>query len=186
MNSTLWNRTSSLQRCVWIRFLKPSFSLKVKLIFNRALFQVVRSFLNDSIYSNMAPLFIGPTVLIVSKEPKAKEMLRTLRASPQMTLLGMFIFCDADWSFYNVTNIRDHTCMVGNLQTDFPRKWQICMKINHKRPNHLDLNVERLWFDGRRLSCPLTSLENMLNRLWLRHLAAAHPPLHRSSPQGPV
>ncbi|XP_041819058.1 39S ribosomal protein L10, mitochondrial [Chelmon rostratus] len=53
--------------------------------------QVVRSFLNDSIYSNMAPLFIGPTVLIVSKEPKAKEMLRTLRASPQMTLLGACI-----------------------------------------------------------------------------------------------
>lgn len=38
----------------------------------------------------MAPLFIGPTVLLVSKEPKAKEMLTTLRASPQMTLLGMF------------------------------------------------------------------------------------------------
>lgn len=53
--------------------------------------QVVRSFLNESIYQNMVPLFIGPTVLFVSKEPKAKEMLTTLRASPQMTLLGACI-----------------------------------------------------------------------------------------------
>ncbi|XP_029934117.1 large ribosomal subunit protein uL10m [Myripristis murdjan] len=50
--------------------------------------QVIRSFLADSIYSNMAPLFIGPTVLLVSKEPKAKEMLATLKHSPQMVLLG--------------------------------------------------------------------------------------------------
>lgn len=59
-----------------------------QLIFNYALFQVMLSFLMDSVYRNMAPLFIGPTVLFVSKEPKAKEMLTTLRASPQMTLLG--------------------------------------------------------------------------------------------------
>lgn len=61
----------------------------LKLIVNDAVLQVVRSFLKDSIYQNMTPLFIGPTVLFVSKEPKAKEMLTTLRASPQMTLLGM-------------------------------------------------------------------------------------------------
>ncbi|XP_047233042.1 39S ribosomal protein L10, mitochondrial [Girardinichthys multiradiatus] len=50
--------------------------------------QVTRSFLSDSVYCNMAPLFIGPTVLFVSKEPKVKEMLSALKASPQMTLLG--------------------------------------------------------------------------------------------------
>lgn len=60
----------------------------MKLIVNCAVLQVVRSFLNESIYQNMVPLFIGPTVLFVSKESKAKEMLTTLRASPQMTLLG--------------------------------------------------------------------------------------------------
>lgn len=60
----------------------------MKLIVNNAVLQVVRSFLNESKYQNMTPLFIGPTVLFVSKEPKAKEMLTTLRASPQMTLLG--------------------------------------------------------------------------------------------------
>ncbi|XP_056153050.1 39S ribosomal protein L10, mitochondrial [Lampris incognitus] len=59
----------------------------VKLISN----QVMRLFLVDSIYRNMAPLFIGPTVLIVSKEPKVKEMLVTLRGSPQMVLLGACI-----------------------------------------------------------------------------------------------
>ncbi|XP_019749379.1 large ribosomal subunit protein uL10m isoform X2 [Hippocampus comes] len=53
--------------------------------------QVMRSFLSKSIYSNMAPLFIGPTVLFVSKEPKVKEMLSTLRLSPQMSLLGACI-----------------------------------------------------------------------------------------------
>ncbi|XP_041829917.1 39S ribosomal protein L10, mitochondrial isoform X2 [Melanotaenia boesemani] len=53
--------------------------------------QVMRSFLSDSIYSNMAPLFIGSTVLFVSKVPKVKEMLSTLRASPQMILLGACI-----------------------------------------------------------------------------------------------
>ncbi|TKS89459.1 39S ribosomal protein L10, mitochondrial [Collichthys lucidus] len=53
--------------------------------------QVTRSFLRDSVYCNMAPLFIGPTLLFVSKEPKVKEMLKTLRASPQMTLLGASI-----------------------------------------------------------------------------------------------
>ncbi|XP_045925472.1 39S ribosomal protein L10, mitochondrial isoform X2 [Micropterus dolomieu] len=53
--------------------------------------QVMRSFLNDSVYCNMAPLFIGPTVLFVSKEPKAKELLTTLKASSQMTLMGACI-----------------------------------------------------------------------------------------------
>lgn len=53
-------------------------------------FQVIRSYLKDSVYSNMAPLFMGPTVLLVSTEPKVKEMLKTLRSSPQITLLGMF------------------------------------------------------------------------------------------------
>lgn len=55
--------------------------------------QVMLSFLKDTVFSNMAPLFIGPNLLIVSKEPKAKELLTTLRASPQVTLLGMFDFC---------------------------------------------------------------------------------------------
>ncbi|XP_056325620.1 39S ribosomal protein L10, mitochondrial [Danio aesculapii] len=53
--------------------------------------QVTRSFLNSSIYGNMSPLFVGKTVLFVSKEPKVKEMLQVLRHSPQMVLLGACI-----------------------------------------------------------------------------------------------
>lgn len=53
--------------------------------------QVMRSFLKDSPYCNMATLFQGPTALIVSKQGKAKEMLSTLKGSPQMVLLGACI-----------------------------------------------------------------------------------------------
>lgn len=59
-----------------------------------SLFQVMQSFLSDTLYRNMAPLFIGPTVMFVSKEPKVKEMVKTLRSSPHMTLLGTLIFND--------------------------------------------------------------------------------------------
>ncbi|KPP77728.1 39S ribosomal protein L10, mitochondrial-like, partial [Scleropages formosus] len=50
--------------------------------------QVMRDYLANSKYSNMELLFIGPTVLFVSKEPKVKEMLQILRGSPQMVLIG--------------------------------------------------------------------------------------------------
>lgn len=52
----------------------------------------MQSFLKDTAYSNMGPLFIGSNLLIVSKEPKAKELLISLRASRQITLLGMSLF----------------------------------------------------------------------------------------------
>ncbi|XP_073684997.1 large ribosomal subunit protein uL10m [Garra rufa] len=53
--------------------------------------QVTRSFLSNSMYSNMLPLFVGQTVIIVSKEPKVKEMLQALKRTPQMVLLGACI-----------------------------------------------------------------------------------------------
>ncbi|CAN9508769.1 unnamed protein product [Ophioblennius macclurei] len=53
--------------------------------------QVMRSFVKDSPFGNMAPLFTGPTVLLVCQELKVKEMLTSLRSSPQMTLLGACI-----------------------------------------------------------------------------------------------
>jgi hypothetical protein len=51
----------------------------------------MRSFLKDSEFCNMAPLFIGSTVLIISTQGKVKEMLSTLRGSPQMVLLGRYL-----------------------------------------------------------------------------------------------
>ncbi|KAL0984226.1 hypothetical protein UPYG_G00138780 [Umbra pygmaea] len=62
-------------------------AIKIKFISN----QVIRSYLQDSPYLNMSPLFIGPNVLFVSKEPKVKEMLLCLKSSPQMILLGACI-----------------------------------------------------------------------------------------------
>ncbi|XP_028989995.1 39S ribosomal protein L10, mitochondrial [Betta splendens] len=53
--------------------------------------RVMHSFLSDTVYRNMAPLFIGPTVMFVSKEPKVTPMLTTLRSSPHVTLLGACI-----------------------------------------------------------------------------------------------
>ncbi|XP_072523099.1 large ribosomal subunit protein uL10m [Salminus brasiliensis] len=50
--------------------------------------EIMRSFLPNSRYKNLLPLFIGQTIMFVSKEPKVKEMLRVLRSSPQMILLG--------------------------------------------------------------------------------------------------
>ncbi|XP_015217838.1 large ribosomal subunit protein uL10m [Lepisosteus oculatus] len=50
--------------------------------------QVMRSFLSESRYRNLSPLFIGQNVLLVSKEPRVKEMLQCLKGAPQMVLLG--------------------------------------------------------------------------------------------------
>lgn len=55
--------------------------------------QVARAYLLGSPYENMAPLFLGPTVLLVSEEPKAKQMLLALRGSPQIVLLGKDPYC---------------------------------------------------------------------------------------------
>lgn len=86
------NRCSAiLWKCLEKWWVNSCDLYEVIVMFTRALLQVMQSFLSDTVYSNMAPLFIGPTVMFVSKEPKAKEMLTTLRSSPQMTLLGMFI-----------------------------------------------------------------------------------------------
>lgn len=101
----------------------------VKLILNPALYQVMRSFLKDSVYCNMTPLIIGPTVLFVSKEPKAKEMLTTLRASPQMTLLGTFVFSVCmTYSFNSVPKRplwHESRCCDVNLKGCF-----VCHRLN--------------------------------------------------------
>ena len=52
------------------------------------LFQVLKPFLEDSKYQNLLPLFVGHTMLLVSEEPKVKEMVRILRGVPFLPLLG--------------------------------------------------------------------------------------------------
>ncbi|XP_045692764.1 39S ribosomal protein L10, mitochondrial [Phyllostomus hastatus] len=50
--------------------------------------QVLKPFLEASKYQNLLPLFVGHTMLLVSEEPKVKEMVRILRGVPFLPLLG--------------------------------------------------------------------------------------------------
>ncbi|XP_001372493.1 39S ribosomal protein L10, mitochondrial [Monodelphis domestica] len=49
---------------------------------------ILRPFLAESKYQNLLPLFFGHNMLLVSSEPKAKEMLRVLKSVPILPLLG--------------------------------------------------------------------------------------------------
>ncbi|XP_049636947.1 39S ribosomal protein L10, mitochondrial [Suncus etruscus] len=50
--------------------------------------QVLRPFLEQSKYCNLLPLFVGHNLLLVSNEPKVKEMVRILKGVPFLPLLG--------------------------------------------------------------------------------------------------
>ncbi|XP_021562597.1 39S ribosomal protein L10, mitochondrial isoform X2 [Carlito syrichta] len=53
--------------------------------------QVLKPFLEDSKYQNLLPLFVGHNFLLVSEEPKVKEMVRILRTVPFLPLLGEWL-----------------------------------------------------------------------------------------------
>ncbi|KFO34921.1 39S ribosomal protein L10, mitochondrial [Fukomys damarensis] len=50
--------------------------------------QVLKPFLEESRYKSLLPLFVGHNMLLVSEEPKVKEMLRILKTVPFLPLLG--------------------------------------------------------------------------------------------------
>lgn len=50
--------------------------------------QILKPFLEESKYRNLLPLFVGHNLLLVSEEPKAKEMVRILKGVPFLPLLG--------------------------------------------------------------------------------------------------
>ncbi|XP_004608974.1 39S ribosomal protein L10, mitochondrial [Sorex araneus] len=50
--------------------------------------QILKPFLEDSKYRNLLPLFVGHNLLLVSEEPKVKEMVRILKGVPFLPLLG--------------------------------------------------------------------------------------------------
>ncbi|KAB1265207.1 39S ribosomal protein L10; mitochondrial [Camelus dromedarius] len=50
--------------------------------------QILKPFLEDSKYQNLLPLFVGHNLLLVSEEPKVKEMVRILKGVPLLPLLG--------------------------------------------------------------------------------------------------
>nr|XP_033774603.1 39S ribosomal protein L10, mitochondrial [Geotrypetes seraphini] len=62
-------------------------SIHLKFFSNR----ILRESLSDSKYQNLLPLFIGHTLLVVSQEVKVKEMLKVMRRTPHIHLLGACI-----------------------------------------------------------------------------------------------
>uniref|UniRef100_U3JJA2 Large ribosomal subunit protein uL10m n=1 Tax=Ficedula albicollis TaxID=59894 RepID=U3JJA2_FICAL len=56
-----------------------------------ALSQIMRPVLAQSKLRELLPLFVCRNVLLVSAEPRARELLRALRGAPQLTLLGAVI-----------------------------------------------------------------------------------------------
>ncbi|XP_051014405.1 39S ribosomal protein L10, mitochondrial [Acomys russatus] len=50
--------------------------------------QVLKPFLEQSKYQTLLPLFVGHNLLLVSEEPKVKEMVRILKSVPFLPLLG--------------------------------------------------------------------------------------------------
>ncbi|XP_051523626.1 39S ribosomal protein L10, mitochondrial isoform X1 [Myxocyprinus asiaticus] len=101
--------------------------------------QVMRSFLNDSKYSNMLPLFIGQTVIFVSKEPKVKEMLQVLRGTPQMVLLGACIE-NTLLSFQGIllySRLPSMTTVQGELVSGLTMMTSHTVSLLHRHPAHL-------------------------------------------------
>ncbi|XP_076855329.1 large ribosomal subunit protein uL10m [Brachyhypopomus gauderio] len=87
MIAVVQNNATSAEDMVLLKHRLRRHDITIKFFPN----QVIRSFLPGSRYVNMQPLFIGQTVMFVSKEPKVKGMLQVLRSSPQMVLLGACI-----------------------------------------------------------------------------------------------
>ncbi|KAL4659891.1 39S ribosomal protein L10, mitochondrial [Arapaima gigas] len=84
MIAVVQNNASTAEDILMLKHRLHKHSISIKFFPN----QVVRDYLAGSKYSNMEPLIIGPTIMLVSKEPKVKEMLQILRGSPQMVLIG--------------------------------------------------------------------------------------------------
>ncbi|XP_059812385.1 large ribosomal subunit protein uL10m [Hypanus sabinus] len=53
--------------------------------------RVLQSYVTETKYVNLLPLFIGRNIIAVSKELKTKELLHIVRSTPQITLLGACI-----------------------------------------------------------------------------------------------
>ncbi|NXH60508.1 RM10 protein, partial [Rhabdornis inornatus] len=61
--------------------------IHVKFVLN----EIVRPVLAQSKFRNLLPLFVCRNILLVSPEPRAREMLRVLKGVPQVNLLGACI-----------------------------------------------------------------------------------------------
>ncbi|XP_032934795.1 39S ribosomal protein L10, mitochondrial [Catharus ustulatus] len=61
--------------------------IHVKFVLN----EIARPVVAQSKFRNLLPLFVSRNILLVSAEPRAREMLRVLRGVPQVILLGAVI-----------------------------------------------------------------------------------------------
>ncbi|XP_051959146.1 39S ribosomal protein L10, mitochondrial-like [Xyrauchen texanus] len=107
--------------------------------------QVMRSFLSDSKYSNMLPLFIGQTVIFVCKEPKVKEMLQVLRGTPQMVLLGACIE-NTLLSYQGIviySKLPSMTTVQGELVSGLTMLTSQTVSLLHRHPAHLSALLQQ-------------------------------------------
>ncbi|NXT24272.1 RM10 protein, partial [Syrrhaptes paradoxus] len=72
---------------VMMRHYLRKYNIEVKFVLN----EIVRPVLSQTKYKNLLPLFVARNILLVSRETKAKEMLRVLKGVPQINLLGACI-----------------------------------------------------------------------------------------------
>lgn len=141
MIAVVQNNASNAEDMLVLRHRLHKHGITVKFFPN----QVMRSFLKDSVYSNMAPLFIGPTVLFVSKEPKAKEMVATLRGSPQMTLLGACIdntLLSAQ-GVVNYSKLSSVAVVQGELVSGLTMLTSQTASMLHRQPAHLSALLQQ-------------------------------------------
>ncbi|XP_069762865.1 large ribosomal subunit protein uL10m isoform X2 [Narcine bancroftii] len=78
--------------------------------------QVLRSYLSDTKYKNLLPLFIGHNIIIVSKEPKTKELLQIVHRTPQVLVLKIPSLANREW--LNIPGSQDYRSFVGRLPVD--------------------------------------------------------------------
>lgn len=107
--------------------------------------KVVTSFLKDTVYCNLSPLFISGTVLLVSKEPKAKELLRTVRGSPQITILGACVDGSilSAQGFANYSKLPSLSMFQGELVSGLTMLTSQTSALLQRHPTHLSALLQQ-------------------------------------------
>ncbi|XP_020773972.1 39S ribosomal protein L10, mitochondrial [Boleophthalmus pectinirostris] len=129
------NSGSNVEDILILKYRLHKHNISVKFFPN----EIMRSFLNDSKYCNMAPLFCGPTVLLVSKEPKVKELLKTVKGSPQITLLGGCVEDSilSTQGLLNYSKLPSLTVVQGELVSGLTMLTSQTAALLQRHPSHL-------------------------------------------------
>ncbi|XP_064780110.1 large ribosomal subunit protein uL10m [Oncorhynchus masou masou] len=141
MIAVIQNNATNSEDMLLLKHRLHKHGIKIKFIPN----QVMRSYLADSPYINMVPLFIGQTVLFVSKEPKVKEMLLSLRTSPQMVLLGACIekILLSRQGVLNYAKLPSVTVVQGELVSGLTMLTSQTASMLQRHPAHLSLILQQ-------------------------------------------